>query len=178
MARRSCDGSKRRTVDLRRERRRHQHGCWHHLIAAPLWVAYDANLGTLLRTCDAVGACMAVPNTPHYQRAFEKGDTLGFGRRPHIHWARPSKDTWLERMRDDGWRIVAVELAEDAIPLTRLEPTSDPTIVLLGHDHAGVPDNWVEGADECVTIPMVGVGASLNVAVTGSLVLYRLAGLA
>jgi hypothetical protein len=28
---------------------------------APLWVAYEANLGTLLRTCDAVGACMAVP---------------------------------------------------------------------------------------------------------------------
>lgn len=31
---------------------------------APLWVAYDANLGTLLRTCDAVGACLAVPGHP------------------------------------------------------------------------------------------------------------------
>lgn len=34
-------------------------------MVAPLWVAYEANLGTLLRTCDAVGACMAVPATPH-----------------------------------------------------------------------------------------------------------------
>jgi tRNA (guanosine-2'-O-)-methyltransferase len=32
-------------------------------------------------------------------------------------------------------------------------------------------------ADACVEIPMVGRGASLNVAVAGSLVLYRLAGL-
>jgi tRNA (guanosine-2'-O-)-methyltransferase len=31
--------------------------------------------------------------------------------------------------------------------------------------------------DECVEIPMVGWGASLNVAVAGSLVAYRLAGL-
>ena len=170
--------SKRRNVDLRRERRRHQHGCWQHLIAAPLWVAYDANLGTLLRTCDAVGACIAVPHTQHYERALEKGDTLGRRRRPHVHWVRPSKDAWLQSMRDDGWRIVAVELAEDAVPLTRLEPTRGPTIVLLGHEVAGVPDVWVEAADERVTIPMIGVGASLNVAVSGSLVLYRLAGLA
>jgi tRNA G18 (ribose-2'-O)-methylase SpoU len=28
---------------------------------APLWVAFQANLGTLLRTCDAVGACIEVP---------------------------------------------------------------------------------------------------------------------
>ena len=31
---------------------------------------------------------------------------------------------------------------------------------------------------QVVSIPMVGIGASLNVAVAGSLVLYRLAGLA
>jgi tRNA (guanosine-2'-O-)-methyltransferase len=81
-------------------------------------------------------------------------------------------------MRDQGWRIVAVELGEDVVPLTRVGPTLHSTIVLLGHELAGVPDTWVEAADECVTIPMVGVGASLNVAVSGSLVLYRLAGLA
>jgi tRNA (guanosine-2'-O-)-methyltransferase len=48
---------------------------------------------------------------------------------------------------------------------------------LLGHEHDGVPDDVVEAADLCVEIPMVGQGASLNVAVAGSLVLYRLAGL-
>jgi len=35
----------------------------------------------------------------------------------------------------------------------------------------------VELLDVAVEIPMVGSGASLNVAVAGSLVLYRLAGL-
>lgn len=35
----------------------------------------------------------------------------------------------------------------------------------------------VTAADACVEIPMVGTGASLNVAVAGSLVLYRLAGM-
>ena len=51
---------------------------------APLWVAFQANLGTLLRTCDAVGACIAVPDTPHYREALVKGDTLGRGRQPAV----------------------------------------------------------------------------------------------
>jgi tRNA G18 (ribose-2'-O)-methylase SpoU len=173
----SVTGAKYRPNQLRRQRRIRQHGCWDHLVIAPLWVAYTANLGTLLRTCDAVGACIAVPSTPHYREALEQGDTLGLSARPHVHWAKPNKDAWIEGMRAEGWRIVAVELAEDATPLTRLAPVRERTLVLLGHEHGGVPERWVDEADRCIEIPMVGRGASLNVAVAGSLVLYRLAGL-
>jgi tRNA (guanosine-2'-O-)-methyltransferase len=169
-------GAKSRPRDLRGQRRRRQHGCWDHLIVAPLWVAYDANLGTLLRTCDAVGACMAVPSTPHYRTALARGDTLA--RRPHVHWLDRSKISWIARERNRGTHILAVELAEDATPLTRLMPARQRTVVLLGHEHHGVPDEAWPLLDEVVEIPMVGRGASLNVAVAGSLVLYRLAGLA
>ena len=161
--------------EIRRARRRRSHSCWDHLIVAPLWVAFEANLGTLLRTCDAVGACMAVPDSPHYREALAKGDTLP--RRPCIHWVQNGRERWLERQRKAGWRIVAVELAEGAVALGRLEPARERTLVLLGHEWHGIPDEIVEEADTCVEIPMVGLGASLNVAVAGSLVLYRLAGL-
>lgn len=73
---------KSRPRDIRRVRRSRRHSCWDHLVVAPLWVAYQANLGTLLRTCDAAGACMAVPDTPHYREALAVGDTLRLGRRP------------------------------------------------------------------------------------------------
>ena len=169
-------GAKVRPDDLRRSRRRRQHGCWDHLIAAPLWVAYGANLGTLLRTCDAVGACMAVPDTTHYRDALTRGDTLV--RRPHIHWLSGSKLSWIRGERARGSAVVAVELADDATPLTRLAPARRRTIVLLGHEHDGVPEEAWSLLDEVVEIPMVGKGASLNVAVAGSLILYRLAGLA
>lgn len=167
---------KSRPRDLRRARRDRRHSCWDHLVVAPLWVAYRANLGTLLRTCDAVGACMAVPDTDHYRAALAQGDTLRLARRPCIHWVDTGKHRWVLRQRRLGWRVVAVELAEGATALGRLEPARQRTLVLLGHEHAGVPDELVETADECVEIPMVGQGSSLNVAVAGSLVLYRLAG--
>lgn len=176
-----CPGAlsaeKSRPRDIRRGRRQRRHSCWDHLVAAPLWVAFQANLGTLLRTCDAVGPCIAVPDTPHYRRALAKGDTLGRGRHPCIHWVRTSKEGWVDQQRANGWRIVAVELAEGAIALPRLEPARQRTVVLLGHEWHGVPEGQVAGADACIEIPMVGAGASLNVAVAGSLVLYRLAGM-
>lgn len=115
--------------ELQESRRQRRHSCWDHLIVAPLWVAYDANLGTLLRTCDAIGACLAV------------------------------------------------ELADGATSLARVSPARTSTVLLLGHEHHGVPDEVLADVDECVKIPMVGSGASLNVAVAGSLVAYRLAGL-
>ncbi|GAA5155042.1 TrmH family RNA methyltransferase [Nocardioides marinquilinus] len=145
-------------------------------MAAPLWVAFEANLGTLARTCDAVGACLALPSTEHYRSALTRGNTLG-RRQPCLHWVRGDKDAWVERQRRAGSRVVAVELAEAAVPLPRLGIATGPTVVLLGHEHHGVPDRWVEESDACVEIPMAGAGASLNVAVSGSLVLYRLAGL-
>jgi tRNA (guanosine-2'-O-)-methyltransferase len=170
-------GAKSKPSELRRIRRAQQHSCWGRLIIAPLWVAYGANLGTLLRTCDALGACMAVPKTSHYHEALQKGDTLG-QKRPHIHWVQPSKAVWLDAQRKAGYRLVAVELAEDATRLPWLSPAREPTVLLLGHEHQGIPDDVLACVDECVEIPMVGVGASLNVAVAGSLVAYRLAGLA
>ncbi|RZT17043.1 SpoU rRNA methylase family protein [Kribbella sp. VKM Ac-2569] len=114
--------------DLKHQRRRKSHSCWDHLLIAPLWPMHNVNLGTLLRTCDAVGACLAVPKLPWVPDALAKGNTLR-------------------------------------------------TIAVLGHERTGIPPEAVDQLDVVVEIPMIGTGASLNVAVAGSLVLYRLAGL-
>jgi tRNA (guanosine-2'-O-)-methyltransferase len=71
--------------ELAAQRRSRRHPCWDHLIAAPLWPMYGVNLGTLLRTCDAVGACLAVPRLPWVPEALARGNML---RRPAcVHWA-------------------------------------------------------------------------------------------
>jgi tRNA (guanosine-2'-O-)-methyltransferase len=122
--------------EIKRRRRRRAHSCWDHLIVAPLWPKYGVNLGTLLRTCDAVGACTAVPKLP-----------------------------WVPEALDD-----------EAIRLADLASARERTVVVLGHEDSGIPDDAMELVDVAAEIPMIGTGASLNVAVAGSLVLYRLAG--
>ena len=160
--------------ELARERRHRRHPCWDHLIAAPLWPQHGANLGTLLRTCDAVGACLAVPRLPWVPEALARGNTL---RRPAcVHWTGQDACAWLQEQRTTGTRIVGVELAEEAIRLGDLPAARQRTIAVLGHEQTGIPPEALDLLDVAVEIPMIGSGASLNVAVAGSLVLYRLAG--
>jgi tRNA G18 (ribose-2'-O)-methylase SpoU len=155
-------------------RRRRPYSCLNHLIAAPLWPQHGANLGTLLRTCDAVGACLAVPRRPWVPEALERGNTLPAP--SCVHWVdRPMR--WLCAQRGSGSAIVGVELADGAIRLGDLPAARRRTIMLLGHEHDGIPDEAMSLVDLAVEIPMLGHGTTLNVAVAGSLVLYRLAGL-
>jgi len=136
---------------------------------------HGANLGTLLRTCDAVGACLAVPRLSWVPDALARGNTL---RRPAcVHWTGRDVCQWLRDQRSAGSRVVGVELAEEAIRLADLPAARYRTIAVLGHERTGIPAEAVDLLDVAVEIPMVGSGASLNVAVAGSLVLYRLAGL-
>jgi tRNA (guanosine-2'-O-)-methyltransferase len=82
----------------------------------------------------------------------------------------------LLRQRQPGTRIVGVELADEAVRLTDLPAARQRTIAVLGHEQTGIPHDAVDLLDVAVEIPMIGTGKSLNVAVAGSLVLYKLAG--
>jgi tRNA (guanosine-2'-O-)-methyltransferase len=161
-------------AELRRQRRPRTHPCWDHLFLAPLWPMHEANLGTLLRTCDAVGACLVVPRGRRWDEPLARGDTLR--RRSCVHRVADPL-SWLAHQRGLRTRILAVELAEGAVRLGDLPTARERTVVLLGHERDGVPDEAMAMADAAVEIPMIGTGLSLNVAVAGSLVAYRLAGM-
>ena len=94
-----------------------------------------------------------------------------------MHWACRDACQWLQAQRSAGSRIVGIELAEEAVRLADLPAARQRTVAVLGHERTGIPAEAVDLWDVAVEIPMVGSGASLNVAVAGSLVLYRLAGL-
>jgi len=79
--------------------------------------------------------------------------------------------------RATGSRVVGVELADEAIRLADLPAADRRTVMVLGHEATGIPSDALELLDCAAEIPMVGTGHSLNVAVAGSLVLCRLAGL-
>ena len=142
------------------------------ITAACLWPKNGENLGTLARTCDAIGASMVVPDTANATRALRRGNTIGLHNTIWAYVADPAR--WLTA---SNARIVAVELAHGATPLVDLEPATSETVLLVGHENTGVPEWALELCDGIVEIPMSGVGNSLNVAVAASLVLYKLAGL-
>lgn len=59
-----------------------------------------------------------------------------------------------------------------------VEQAQRRTVVVLSHEHYGLADEAWGHLDEVIEIPMIGTGSSLNLAVAGSLVPYKQAGLA
>ena len=165
---------KKTSRDLKTQRRYKSHPCWDHIIVAVLWPMHGINLGTMLRTCDAVGACLAVPRYRWVPESLERGNTLRH--RSCIHWVH-NQLAWIAEQKEAGSCIVGVELADEAIRLADLTAAKHRTVIVLGHEQFGIPDEALDMLDTAVEIPMIGTGVSLNVAVAGSLVLYKLSGM-
>ena len=126
-----------------------------------LWrLADPGNVGTLLRTADAFGACVALsdgcadPLSPKGLRA-----TAGaIFRVPLVPWdKRPG-------------RCIAL-VAHGGAPLADID-LSPPLTLLLGAERAGLPEELLTGAAQA-TIPLPGDAESLNVAAAGAIALYE-----
>lgn len=61
-----------------------------------------------------------------------------------MHWTGRDPVAWLSRHREQGSRIVGVELADEAIRLADLTAARERTIVVLGHEYGGIPDDAME----------------------------------
>lgn len=116
-----------------------------------------------------------MPDTLHYRNAVQVGNTLKES--SCIHWVHGDRHRWLAEQRGRGADVVGVELAEGAVSLADVAPARRRTVLCLGHEHLGLPEEAWPLLDSVVEIPMIGSGRSLNVAVAGSLVLYKLSGL-
>jgi tRNA (guanosine-2'-O-)-methyltransferase len=75
-----------------------------------------------------------------------------------VHWIGRDPIAWLGRNREQGSRIVGVELADEAIRLADLTAARERTIVVLGHEHDGIPEDAMQLIDLAVEIPIIGAG--------------------
>ena len=126
-----------------------------------LWQLADpGNVGTLLRTADAFGACVALsagcadPVSPKALRA-SAGAIFHV---PLVAWDEVP-----------GRRIAL--LAHGGEPLHELDLTP-PWTFLLGAEREGLPPELVTACSKA-TIPLAGAAESLNVAAAGAIALYE-----
>ena len=148
--------------------------------AAPIWLVAQAmrdpgNLGTLLRTGDAVGAgglillddC-ADPFSVEAVRA-----SMGA-----IFTQRLAQASWGEFIgwlrqggKEHGGQLVGASL-RDAQPY-REAPYAAPCFIMVGNESRGLPQDYEDACDLRVTIPMLGRADSLNAAVAAAVLAYE-----
>jgi TrmH family RNA methyltransferase len=141
------------------------------------WVALEAvqdpgNLGTILRTADAVGAAGVIllgPATDPYDPAAIRA-SMGAVFTQQLVRAQPAElAQWVRR------RGIGVIGASGAAPHDyRAIVYPRPLVLLMGSERQGLSAAQQALCGQIVRIPMVGHSDSLNLAVATSLVLYEI----
>jgi tRNA (guanosine-2'-O-)-methyltransferase len=134
-------------------------------------VQVPRNLAAVLRSGDAVGVSEAHAVWPggrlKISRPASGGNRKWLPVRKHRTLA-----VALEHLKGRGLRVLAAHPAPEAIPFREVDYTL-PTALLLGNEDNGLTEEALAGADAIVTIPMEGMGTSLNVSVAAALILFE-----
>ena len=132
------------------------------------------NIGSIFRTSDGFAVeqiylCGITAQPPH--REIEK---TALGATQSINWAYfESPLQAVEKLRADGYQIIAIEQAEDSTMLNEFTPLNNNKYALiLGNEVNGVSDEVMQQIDTCIEIPQFGTKHSFNVVVSAGIVLW------
>ncbi|HET8962875.1 MAG TPA: RNA methyltransferase [Chitinophagales bacterium] len=132
------------------------------------------NIGSIFRTADAFllqGICLCgiSPVPPH--RDIEK---TALGATESVEWEYFDNTTdAIEKLRENGYRIVAVEQTDKSIMLHEYQPQKNgKTALIFGHEIMGISEEVLALCDESIEIPQFGTKHSLNIAISTGVVLW------
>lgn len=149
----------------------------------PLIVLFDrpaspGNLGSIIRSCDALGADGLVI-TGHSVDLYDPETisattgslfALPVIRKTGVDELLP----WLETIRQRIGSVQLVGSSEDALEAVYDHDFTQPTLIALGNETWGLSAAYRASCDCVVRIPMGGSASSLNVASAAAIVLYEI----
>jgi TrmH family RNA methyltransferase len=144
--------------------------------AAPIWFVAQAlrdpgNIGTILRTGDAVGAggLILVDDSadPHSVEAVRASMGATFTQRI----ARASWDEFLPWLRSGPGQLVGTSLKTEHDYLG--VEYKAPCFLLIGNEQQGLPSSYEDACDVLVKIPMAGRADSLNAAIAAAVMAFQ-----
>ena len=144
--------------------------------AAPIWLVAQAlrdpgNLGTMLRTGDAVGAGGLILLDDSADPFSVEAVRASMGAIFTQAVAQARWEEFLPWLRSGSGQLVAASL-RDALPY-RQAPYTAPCFILVGNESRGLPEGYEAACDLRVTMPMRGRADSLNAAVASAVLAYE-----
>ncbi|WKZ27984.1 MAG: TrmH family RNA methyltransferase [Candidatus Dojkabacteria bacterium] len=143
-------------------------------------IQYARNVASMFRTADASGVkeifLTGISHIPPFGKELQK---VSRSKENSVRWQQ-GKTTGkvIEKLRRQGYAIIAVELTDDAISVkdfvSKYLPKFGKIALIVGNEAQGVSKATLAKADHAIYIPMFGKGASLNVTISCAIAIYTL----
>jgi len=138
---------------------------------------YARNVASMFRCADAAGVSKVILTGITEQPPFgSKLKRASRAKEKSVHWTyEKTSGKAIQKLKNQGFMIIAIELADDSVDYTELPyllRAEDKVCFIAGNEAHGVKKTTLQRVDAAVHIPMYGKGASLNVMVSTSIVLF------
>lgn len=145
--------------------------------SAPIWVVAEnlkdpGNLGTMLRTCDAVGAGGIILLDQSCDPFSVEAVRASMGALFTRAIAQATGAAFFEWLRSAPGQLVGAALDGTTVDY-RAHRFLAPTFLFMGNEQSGLPPAYAARCDALVRLPMMGSADSLNVAVATGVLLYE-----
>jgi tRNA G18 (ribose-2'-O)-methylase SpoU len=124
------------------------------------------NVGALFRTAECLGAaeiwlCGYTPGPED-----EKTVRTAMGAAAMVPWRRTDRArTACEELRREGYTLIALETATNAVSLNEIRFNAAPVALVLGNERFGIEGDTLQAVDSICRIPVRGIKNSMNVGV-------------
>lgn len=129
------------------------------------------NLGTLLRTAEAVGVHGVVLPLRRSAEVTPAVVSASAGASEHMLVVQANLAQVMDELKEAGAWIIGLEGSEQAKPVEQVR-LDGPLALVVGSEGEGMRDLVRKKCDDLISLPMRGRIESLNAAVAGSVVLY------
>ncbi|KAH6586359.1 hypothetical protein BASA61_006589 [Batrachochytrium salamandrivorans] len=144
------------------------------LIVVASLISKAPNLGGLCRTCEIFNAELLVVNNIKIKEdpIFSNTSVSADRWMPMQEVREEHLESYLVQMKGCGYAIVGVEQATRSVSLDSFS-FPEKTVILLGKEREGIPAHLMGQLDHVLEIPQFGVIRSLNVHVSGALIVWE-----
>ncbi len=142
------------------------------------------NVGSIFRTADCAGIAKiylgGITPAPkdELKRVNQRLTKVSLGAENFVSWEKvPDTLQLIEELKKQNYQILALELAEQAIPYYQIKLTAaqeKKTVLVVGNEVQGLDKTILEKADKILQIPMQGKKESLNVSVAFGIAVFHL----
>ncbi|MCR5687396.1 MAG: RNA methyltransferase [Lachnospiraceae bacterium] len=141
-------------------------------------IVNPTNVGAIFRSAAALGIDSVLithgSSDPFYRRATR----VSMGTVFQLPWTYvPAGCDPISLLHEGGFSVIAMELADNAVPVT--DPvlrSSEKRALVFGAEGAGISQKTLDGCDHIAVIPMQGGVDSLNVAASSAVAFWELCG--
>ncbi len=137
-------------------------------------VASPWNVGSIARTAAAYRVEHVYLGAGALSPGHHKAGKTSMGTERYLSWTTFERTPdAADAAREDGFTVVGLELADNAVPLHLV--TAGPDVCLaVGHEDHGLSQATLSACDAVAFLPQLGRVGSLNVATATAIALYEL----